>query len=77
MSFSGLVGGDNDRHVAVSFSQGKKMAEGSIPQCKITKNQGFTEQEVYSLEDYLFRNKDDIYRRAKKINPMTAFLGKK
>ncbi len=77
MSFSGIVGGENNRHVEVSFTCGEKYAEGKIPPCTIEKNRGFTDQEVESLEDYLFRNKDDIYRRAKKINPLRAFLGEK
>ncbi len=75
MSFSGIVGGENNRHIEVSFSQGEKYAEGRIPPCTVAKNRGFTEKEVESLEDYLFRNKDEIWRRAKKINPMRAFLG--
>ena len=75
MSFSGILG-DKNKHVAVSFSYGDKYAEGEIPACKIKKNKGFSREEVESLEDYLLKNQDDIFNRAKKINPMRAFLGK-
>ncbi len=74
MSFSGIVG--PDKHVAVSFTQGEKYAEGELPSGKIKTNKGFSEEEKESLEGYMIKNKDYIYSEAKKINPMRAFLGK-
>ncbi len=74
MSFSGLLGEGKNRYIAVSFTYGDKYAEGEIPLCKIKKNKGFSPEEVESLEAYLSSNKDDIYKQAKKINPLRAFM---
>ncbi|HAG69928.1 MAG TPA: hypothetical protein DCL38_08140 [Lachnospiraceae bacterium] len=75
MSFSGLLGGEKHRYIAVSFTLGEKYAEGEIPSCRIRKNKGFSQEEVQSLEAYMYKNRDEIFRQARKINPMRAFLG--
>ncbi len=73
MSFSGILG--PDKRVAVSFSSGERYAEGELPSCLIKKNKGFSEEEAAGLSEYLKNNKDYIYSKAKKINPLRAFMG--
>ena len=46
-------------------------AEAILPDCKITKQSGFTPEEITQLEQYLIQNKDDIISKAKVIsNPL-------
>ena len=46
-------------------------AEAILPDCKITKQSGFTADEINQLEQYLTQNKDDIISKAKVIsNPL-------
>ena len=46
-------------------------AEAILPDCKITKQSGFTADEISQLEQYLLQNKDDIISKAKVIsNPL-------
>ncbi|MCR4739735.1 MAG: hypothetical protein K5886_05685 [Lachnospiraceae bacterium] len=75
LSFSGFLGEKGSRYIAVSFTDGKRTAEGSIPECKITKNTGFSDEEIRSLEEYLKNNKESIMEKARGINPMKAFMG--
>lgn len=37
----------------VSFSDGERIADGIIPDCKIISSKGFTEEEVEQLEAYM------------------------
>jgi hypothetical protein len=76
MTYSAIVAGkDNKKVVRVSFeregAQGKEIAEGVVPEAKIVKQNGFTEDEIKSLEEYLKSNADDIIAKAKVIsNPL-------
>ena len=76
MTYSAIVRDkDNRKMVRVSFERkgalGKEIAEGLIPECKITANNGFSEDEVKGLETYLEANSQDIMERAKVIsNPL-------
>ncbi len=46
-------------------------AEAILPDCKVTNQSGFTEEEIAQLELYLTMNKDDILSKAKVIsNPL-------
>ncbi|MCR5108161.1 MAG: hypothetical protein K6B28_08345 [Lachnospiraceae bacterium] len=72
--FSGILGEKGNRYIAVSFSDGKRTCEGSIPKCRITKNNGFDEDELASLEKYLRENQSTIIAKAKGINPIKAFM---
>jgi hypothetical protein len=76
MTYSAIVAGkDNKKVVRVSFeregAQGKEIAEGVVPEAKIVKQNGYTEDEIKSLEEYLKSNADDIIAKAKVIsNPL-------
>ena len=76
MTYSAIVRDkDNKKIVRVSFERtgalGKEVAEGLLPECKITGSNGFSEDEVKGLESYLVANSRDIMEKAKVIsNPL-------
>ena len=76
MTYSAIVRDkDNKKIVRVSFERkgalGEEIAEGLIPECKITKSSGFSREELQGLEEYLRANADDIMDKAKVIsNPL-------
>ena len=54
MTVSEIFRTDNgDKYVFVKFEDGKKFAEGKVPDCKIVKQEGFTDAEVILLEQYM------------------------
>ncbi|MBO6241854.1 MAG: hypothetical protein J6O61_13595 [Butyrivibrio sp.] len=70
-----LTGKDNKKMVRVSFERngktGREVAEGVVPDGKIVKNNGYSQEEIASLEMYLKANADDIISKAKVIsNPL-------
>lgn len=52
----------------------KRSAEAVIPECRVISNNGFSEEEVAQLEDYVRRNLTDLKKRAAGINPVTALM---
>lgn len=76
MTYSAVVTGKDQRKmVRVSFERLvngiTEHAEAILPDCKITKQNGFTPDEITQLEQYLAQNKDDIISKAKVIsNPL-------
>lgn len=77
MSVSPICGKDGRKVAYVSFTDGSRMAEGEIPDCRITKNINFGKAEVEQLEHYMRDNLAMIKRMAASVDPITAFLGKK
>ena len=77
MLVSGLVGMGDNKRICVYFSDKDKYAEGSVPECKITKSRGFDQNEIKDIEEYLRDNRDTIIEEAKKVNPLRGFMGKK
>ena len=76
LNLSGVVEKDGQKIAYVRFSRGDDFAEGYIPDCIFTKVQGFTDEEVSMLTDYLRANLTDLKRKAAAINPLNAFMGK-
>ena len=74
MTISGIVPKDGRKNIYVVFEDGNRKAEGSVPDCIIEKNTGFTEEEVKMLELYLKQNLDMIREHAKYINPIKALM---
>ena len=74
MTISGIVPKDGRKHIYVVFEDGSRRAEGSVPDCVIEQNIGFTEDEVKLLELYMKQNLDLIREHAKLINPIKAFM---
>lgn len=74
MTISGIVPREGRKSVYVVFEDGEKKAEGYVPDCIITQNEGFEEDEVKMLELYLKQNQDMIREHAKLINPIKALM---
>ncbi len=73
-----LTSKNGKRFIRVEFSRrgtkGFDTAEGIIPGGKILKQNGFSDQEIASLEFYLKHNKEEIVSRAKELsNPLHWF----
>lgn len=58
----------------VSFTDDKRSAEGVIPDCKIIKNSGFSDEEIGQLELYLKLNLGDLKKKAASVNAMRAMM---
>lgn len=74
MLISCVVAKGDRKMVRVSFLREKDYAEGILPDGMIEKSQGFTEEEVQKLENYMRANRKDILQRAKEINPLRNWL---
>ena len=74
MTVSGIVPKDGRKNIYVVFEDGKRKAEGCVPDCIITQNEGFEEDEVKMLELYMKHNQDQIREMAKVINPIKALM---
>ena len=74
MTVSGIVPKDGRKSIYVVFEDGERKAEGYVPDCVITKSEGFEDDEVKMLELYMKQNQDQIREIAKVINPIKAFM---
>ena len=74
MSISQIFQKDGKPTAFVLFSEGRKSAEGKIPDCTIISNDGFSEKEVKALELYLKMQQESILKTAKEVNFMKAFV---
>ena len=74
MSVSPICIIDKKKKAYVSFQADGSMAEGLIPDCKITKNKGFSDEEVGALEDYMRTNLSELKKMAANVNVMKAFM---
>lgn len=72
---SGAIHKDGRTFARVSFLRGRDWAEGIIPDGVIEKSEGFTEEEISGLKDYLAREKDMLIGQAKGVNPLRNMLG--
>ena len=74
ISVSGVFEKDGRKMAYVSFSDGKRSAEGTIPDCAITTNKGFSPDEIMQLEDYMKRELASLKRMASGINVVKALM---
>lgn len=68
MTFTSVVTKDNKPMISLRFERGNDVCEGSVPDCIITKNKGFTDEEKDALEQYLRLNKMEIIEQSKGIS---------
>ncbi|MCM1090756.1 MAG: hypothetical protein NC092_14310 [Butyrivibrio sp.] len=54
--------------VLVRFERGEHSAEGSVPECMVLRSNGFTQEEIEELEDYMYQNRQEIIDAAKSIS---------
>ena len=64
---SGFLSVDGRRKVSIRFERGEDVAEGTLPPGKITRNKGFSGEEIAGLELYLELKCDEIYAKAKEL----------
>lgn len=74
MSVSSLIRKDRDKSVYVLFSDGAKSAEFVVPTGKLLRNDGFTQEDIRKLQEYLANEETVIYDMAKDINPIKGFM---
>lgn len=78
MTYSGLLLKDGEKMVRVCFERGRgDYAEGIVPRGAIVKSSGFTNEEIAQLTVYIQDNAADIMNRAKNVNFLNDWLGKK
>lgn len=74
MSVSPICVKDGNRYAFVNFADGKRTAEGKIPDCKIISNKGFSDKEVAQLEEYMKKELVNLKQMAAGINVLGAFM---
>ncbi len=65
---------DGKKLAYVSFKDGERTAEGTIPDCVLTKNNGFTKEEAGQLETYMKQELGTLKDMASGVNVMKAFM---
>lgn len=63
-----------EKFAYVSFSEVSKVAEAKIPDCEFTKNQGFTEEELEGLRQYMIANLKELKKMAAQQSVFKAFM---
>lgn len=74
MSVSPICTKDGKKYAFVSFTDGRRSAEGKIPDCKITASTGFNKDEVTQLEEYMNRELPQLKKMAAGIDIMRNFM---
>ena len=74
MQVSPICMKDGEKTAYVTFSDGKRSAEGEIPKCVILKSEGFTKDEIYGLEEYMEQNLTMLKSMAASVNPLKAMM---
>lgn len=75
MLVSGIINREGKRFARVSFTRGKDIAEGIVPDGVIDHAEGFSDAEVAKLERYLRENCGEIMEQARQVNPIKNWLG--
>jgi hypothetical protein len=74
LTYSGVFHLNGKVCSSVCFERGKNIAEGIIPDVKITKNSGFSSDEIIQLEKYLKDNTEQLMSEAQKISTLEHIL---
>lgn len=74
MIVSGIIRKGDEKFAYVLFSDGERSAEGQVPKCKITNNNGFTDAQIAMLEDYMREHISEIKAEAAGMNPIKAMM---
>lgn len=74
MILSGITEKDGQKRACVRFEDGKRYAEGFIPDCKILSQSGFSPEEIQMLETYLKDNLADLKKQAAAIDPILSLI---
>ena len=74
VSISSICAKDGKKYAYVLFTDGERIAEGMIPDCKIVSNKGFTQSEAQQLEEYMRSDLSRLKRMAAEIRVLDAFM---
>jgi len=74
MLISGVIEKDGKKKAYVRFEAGDFFAEGFVPDCKIEKQKGFSNEEIEKLEEYLRDNLETIKRKASEVDPILSMV---
>ena len=76
---SPVIKQDGRQKIFISFidDEAKKEAEAIIPGCVFIKNIGFSEEEIDVFKEYLEKEQSEVLEKARQINPLSEFFGKK
>lgn len=75
MTYTSVLTKDGKPHIELAFQRGGDSCEGSIPEGRIHKNNGFSKEEVEALEQYLAEHKRQIIEQAKEISGFRKLFG--
>lgn len=70
MLVTSMIHKGEESFTRVSFLRGGDWAEGIVPGGRIEKSEGFNEEEIKKLEDYLAGEEEMILQQAKGVNPL-------
>ena len=74
MSVSPICVKDGKKFAYVSFTDGERSAEGTIPDCNITSSTGLEQAEVRMLEEYMKRELPQLKKMATGIRLVDAIM---
>ena len=74
MSVSAMTRSRDNKAVYVFFQDDTRSAEISLPECKVLKNNGFGDEEIKKLCEYVDGQRSTIYNMARQINPVKALM---
>lgn len=77
VAVSAICEKNGEKLAYVTFTSGNCEAEGVIPECKITKNKGFSDEEKAGLELYMKSDLKRLKKMAAGVNVLDAFMGDK
>ena len=76
MTYTSVLNKDGKPYISLCFERGSDTCEASVPECIVTNNNGFSDDEVKALEQYLSLNKKQIIENSKNISGLFNILGK-
>ena len=76
MSVSSMTRNKDKKTVYVFFQDGEETAEFTLPGCELVKNNGFLDDDIRQLKDYIDNERDTIFAMAKQVNPIKAMMGR-
>lgn len=76
MFVSSMTRSGDNKGIYVLFTDEGRSAEFCIPERRLIKNTGFSEEEIKSLLEYMENEQEYIFSIAKNVNPLNGFLGK-
>lgn len=74
LQISGVTEKDGKKQAHICFRGDGRYAEGTIPDCVLSRCEGFSEEEKEQLIRYLRENLTELKRTAARINPLHAIL---